>query len=315
MKGFQLYALRKVIDAMPTIIGISVMVFFILLVIPGNPAQLIQGEMADPEVTAALIKKWGLDQPPLPRYLKWISSVMRLDFGRSLIDGVSVTQSLLKGLRYSAYLGVTSIAIAIVFSIPVGILFAVKKNSLIDYVGMIVALIGISMPGFVTGLILQLLFGRYLPILPISGHRGSFLSLESLRYLLMPALAGAYILFGIDTRLVRASILEVLHSDYARTARAKGMTEPRVLFRHVLPNALIPIVTMFGLHFRRLFAGMLVIEIIFAWPGIGRLFFDAVVQRDYPVIQACALVIAVGVAVINTAVDVLYGVIDPRINL
>jgi peptide/nickel transport system permease protein len=315
MKGLQVYILKKVADIVPTIVGISIMVFVILLVIPGNPAQLIQGEMADPEVTAALIEKWGLDQPPVPRYLRWMSAVLRLDFGRSLIDNVLVVESLGKALLYSSYLGLASITIAVVLSVPLGVLFGVKKNSFIDYFGMLVALVGISMPGFVTGLLLQLLFGRQLQLLPISGHRGALFSLESLRHLVLPAVAGAYILFAIDTRLVRGSILEVLHADYVRTARAKGLSELRALFRHALPNALIPVVTMFGLHFRRLFAGMLVVEIVFAWPGIGRLFFDAVMQRDYPVIQACALVIAVGVTLVNVVVDVLYGIIDPRIKL
>lgn len=309
------YFLRRLLDGVPTFFGITLLVFVILLVVPGNPAQLIQGEMADPEVTAHLVRKWGLDEPPLTRYVTWLKSVAALDFGISLVSGTPVLDSVLGALVNSAILGLSALILAIALSIPLGVWVGARPNTRFDYTVMLVALGGISIPTFVTGLLLQLVMARNLGILPVSGMGESILSLDMLRHLAMPAASAAFLLAAIDIRLVRSSVLEVSHEDFVRTARAKGLARRRVLFRHILPNALIPVITMFGLHFRSLFAGLLLVEVIFSWPGIGRLFFDAVAFRDYPLIQATSLVTALGVFLINLAVDLLYSVVDPRIRM
>lgn len=309
------YFLRRLLDSVPTFFGITLLIFVILLVVPGNPAQLIQGEMADPEVTAHLIRKWGLDEPPLTRYVTWLKSVAVLDFGISLVSGTPVLDSVVGALVNSAVLGLSALILAIALSIPLGVWVGARPNTRFDYTVMLVALGGISIPTFVTGLLLQLVMARYLGILPVSGMGENILSLDMLRHLAMPAASAAFLLAAIDIRLVRSSVLEVSHEDFVRTARAKGLPRRRVLFRHILPNALIPVITMFGLHFRSLFAGLLLVEVIFSWPGIGRLFFDAVAFRDYPLIQATSLVTALGVFLINLAVDLLYSVVDPRIRM
>lgn len=306
---------RRVMLSIPTIAGIAVTVFIVLLVMPGNPAELIQGEMVNPQVTQALVKKWGLDQPPLLRFVRWAGSLLRGDFGTSLVTGRPVIEMLGPRLTFSLYLGMLGIALGILVGIPAGVISAVRPNSAADYSAMVVALAGLSLPVFVTALVLQLVFAFRLRLLPISGAAESFLTFDMLRHAILPAISVGLYQAAINARLVRTSMLEVLGQDYIQTARAKGMTRMRTIVHHGLPNVLIPVVTLLGVYLRTVISGLLLVEIIFGWPGIGRLFYDAVRQRDYPVIQSVALVIAVAIYAVNLAVDLVYAYLDPRVRV
>jgi len=290
-------------------------VFLILLILPGNPAELIQGEMVNPKVTQALIKKWGLDQPPLIRLMRWGASVLRLDLGHSLVTGRPVSERLAIRLTYSVQLGTLGLLLGVVIGIPAGIISAIRPNTGLDYMVTILALLGLSLPVFVIGLILQLIFGFHWHMFPISGAPESLLDIRGLRFAVLPALSVAGYQAAITARIVRTTMLEVVHEDYIRTARSKGLTERWVIIKHALPNVLIPVVTLLAVYVRSIISGLLLIEIIFGWPGTGSLFYDAVRQRDYPVIQGVALVIAIGIYVINLIVDLLYAYLDPRVRV
>lgn len=307
--------LRRAALSIPTIGGIAIVVFVLLLVMPGNPADLIQGEMVNPEVTQALVQKWGLDQPPLIRFSRWLGSLLRGDLGSSLVTGRPVLEMLGPRMAYSAYLGTLGIAFGMLLGIPAGVISAVRPNSLSDYATTTVALAGLSLPVFVTALILQLILGFHLRVLPISGAADSLLSPAMLLYAVLPAISVGLYQAAINARLVRTTMLDTLHQDFIRTARAKGLASLRVIGRHALPNVLIPVVTLMGVYLRTVIAGLLLVEIIFAWPGIGRLFYDAVRQRDYPVIQGVALVTAVAIYMVNLVVDLVYTYLDPRVRL
>lgn len=309
------FILRRILLTIPTLIGMAIVIFVVLLVMPGNPAELLQGEMARPEVTAALIQKWGLDQPPLIRFFHWIGSVARFDLGDSLITGRPVNEMLLSRLGYSAFLGLFGMVLGVLFGLPIGILSATRPNSTVDYSGTILSLLGLSLPIFVIGLMLQLGFAFYWRLFPISGAPTSLLSWQSLYYAFLPAVAVAIHQAAIITRVGRTSLLEVLQADYIRTATSKGMTRNGVIYGHALPNVLIPIVTLIGVNLKAAISGLLLVEIVFGWPGIGRLFYDAVQQRDYPVIQGVSLTIGLGVCLTNLLVDILYRYLDPRIRV
>ncbi len=306
---------RRLVLSIPTIGGIAVVVFLLLLVLPGNPADLIQGEMVNSEVTRALVEKWGLDQPPASRFTRWLGSLIRGDLGTSLVTGLPVLEMLGPRLAYTAYLGVLGIAFGVLTGIPAGVISAVRPNSLSDYTTTTLALAGLSLPVFVTALALQLIMGFHLRLLPISGAPNSLLSPAMLTHAVLPAISVGLYQAAINSRLVRTTMLDALHQDYVRTARAKGLSSLRVISRHALPNVLIPVVTLMGVYLRTVIAGLLLVEIIFAWPGIGRLFYDAVRQRDYPVIQGVALVIAAAIYVVNLVVDLVYAYLDPRVRV
>ncbi len=306
---------RRLVLSIPTIGGIAVVVFMLLLVLPGNPADLIQGEMVNPGVTRALVEKWGLDQPPTTRFARWLGSLIRGDLGTSLVTGRPVLEMLGPRLAYTAYLGVLGIAAGMLLGIPAGVISAVRPNTLPDYATTTVALAGLSLPVFVTALVLQLIMGFHLRLLPISGAAASFLSPSMLLHAVLPAISVGLYQAAINARLVRTTMLDTLHQDYIRTAQAKGLSSLRVISRHALPNVLIPVVTLMGVYLRTVIAGLLLVEIIFAWPGIGRLFYDAVRQRDYPVIQGVALVIAIAIYAVNLVVDLAYAYLDPRVRV
>jgi peptide/nickel transport system permease protein len=309
------FLLRRLLIGIPTIVGIAVLVFVILLLMPGNPAELIQGDMVNPSVTQALVEKWGLNDPPLSRFVRWSASVLRLDFGTSLVTGQPVADMLLPRLGYSAYLGVLGIIFGVLLGIPAGIISAVKRNSWFDDVLTILTLLGVSLPTFVLALILQLTLGFKLRLLPISGSADSLLDPNGIRYAILPALSiGAY-QAAINARMVRTALIDILHNDYIRTARSKGVREIHVLVNHALPNAMILVLNLLGVYLKTIIAGLLLVEIVFGWPGTGRLFYDAVRQRDYPVIQAVALTIGIGVYLVNLVVDFLYMRLDPRMRM
>jgi ABC-type dipeptide/oligopeptide/nickel transport system permease component len=308
-------ALRRLILSIPTIGGIAVVVFIVLLVMPGNPAQLIQGAMATPEVTQALIQKWGLNKPPVERFVQWSNSVLHLDLGTSLVSGRSVLSLLLSRLSYSTYLGIVGMAFGLLLGIPAGIISAVRPNSAADYAVTGIAFAGLSAPVFVAALVFQLVLGFYLRWLPISGAPNSVFSPRMPLYAILPGLSVGLFQAAINARLVRTTMLDVLHRDYVRTARAKGLSGFRTIARHALPNVLIPVVTILGAYVRTVLAGLVLVEVVFSWPGIGWLFYDAVRQRDYPVIQGAALMIAICIYLTNFVVDIAYVYLDPRVRV
>jgi peptide/nickel transport system permease protein len=307
--------IRRLALGVPTVAGISVMVFSILLVLPGNPAELIQGDMANPAVTQALVGKWGLDQPVPVRFARWGLSVLQLDFGQSLVTGRPVAEMLWPRLAYSAVLGALGLVIGVAFGVPAGIVSATRKGSGLDSVVTLSALFGLTVPPFVLALLLQLVFAFYWRLLPISGAASSLWDLRNLSYVLLPAITVGVYQAAVNMRVVRVSTLEIIQKDYIRTGRGKGLSEPTLLRRHALPNVLIPFVTLLGVYVRSIVSGLLLVEIVFAWPGVGRLFYDSVLSRDYPVIQSVALVIAVGIYLTNLLVDMLYGYLDPRVRV
>jgi len=309
------FIIRRLLVGIPVIIGITLMVFLVLLVMPGNPAELIQGEMANPEVTAALMEDWGLDQPPPVRLQRWAASLAKLDLGESLVTGRPVVEMLLPRLAWSAYIGVFGLCLGLLIGLPIGIVSAVRPNSIIDYASILTVLLGLSVPTFIVGLLLQLVLAYKLHLFPISGAPPSLGDPSVLYHAVLPAVAIATYQAAIVARVTRTTLLDVLHTDYIRTAYSRGLAERAVIWGHALPNVMVAVVTLTGVNLKSVISGLLIVEIVFSWPGVGRLFYDAVRQRDYPVIQGVALTIAIGVYVINMLADLLYVYIDPRIRV
>jgi peptide/nickel transport system permease protein len=309
------FIVRRLLLAIPTLIGVSFFVFLSLRLVPGDPAIALAGELATPEVVAQVREDLGLDQPLVIQYVRYMGLMLQGDMGDSIRSGVPVTAEIELRLPRTLMLALISLIVAGVIGIPLGILSATRPNSLLDTGGMIVALLGISMPIFWLGLMLMILFAVLIPdwldlggpLLPPTGS-GTW------QHMVMPVTALAANSMALQARMTRACMLEVLGQDYIRTARSKGQHERRVVYYHALRNALLPIVTIIGLQFGTLLGGAVLTETVFSWPGIGSLLVDSISYRDYPVIQGTVLIIAVGFVMTNILVDVLYAYLDPRIQ-
>jgi len=301
------YVLKRVVLALPVLLGVSVVVFVAIRLIPGDPAQLMAGQAATQEVVQQIRQSLGLDQPVPVQYLYFLRNVVRGDLGRSLFNGAPVVEELAQRFPRTVRLALASIAVASLIGIPAGILAATRRSTWVDTAVMLVALAGVSVPVFWLGLNLILLFSVRLQWLPSFGY-------ETWRHLVLPSLTLGAASTAVVARMTRSAMLEVLGQDYVRTARAKGLAERVVVSRHALRNALIPVVTVLGLQLGTLLSGAVLTETVFAWPGIGRLLVEAVLARDYPIIQGATLLIAATFVVLNVAVDVLYGLLDPRIR-
>jgi ABC-type dipeptide/oligopeptide/nickel transport system permease component len=309
------YILRRLLFAIPVLIGASFLVFSAIRLVPGDPAIAIAGELATPELREQVRKDLGLDRPMLIQYGIWLGRVLQGDMGQSVRTRIPVLDEIVLRLPKTLQLAALSLVLAAAIGIPIGVLSATRANSWVDGGSMFFALIGVSMPIFWLGLMLMYLFSIILPrwlgmtepLLPPTGT-GTW------KHLVMPVVALAANSMAIQARMTRACMLEVLRSDYIRTARAKGLAEWKVIYKHALRNALVPIVTIIGLQFGTLLGGAVLTETVFALPGIGRLLIDAISFRDYPVIQGTVLVITVGFVLVNLLVDVLYGYLDPRIR-
>ncbi|RLG73182.1 MAG: ABC transporter permease [Methanobacteriota archaeon] len=317
------YVIRRFLMGIPVLLGVSVVVFILTQVAPGDPIRLMVGQAADPETIANIREKWGLDKDPLTQYFIFVRDAIKLDFGVSFRNGQPVLDLILERIPATAYLGIAAILISIAISIPLGVLSAVHQNTIVDNTSMGLAIVGISAPVYFTALLLQWFFGLHLGWFPVSGigdvrpweatNIGELV--ESLRYLVLPAIVLGYPNAAMITRLTRSSMLEVIRQDYIMVARAKGLRERTVIYRHALRNALIPVVTIVGLQFTLLVGGAVVTETIFNWPGMGRMIIDALISnRDYAMIRAITLIIAATVVFLNIVVDVLYALIDPRIQ-
>ncbi len=309
------YFLKRVIILLATLFLVSGAIFVVLQVIPGDPAQIILGIKASPETLRDLRHKLGLDLPLPVQYMNWIGGVIRGDLGRSITYDVPITSLIISRLQVTIPLALLSILFAVVFSIPLGVYAAIHRNRPGDYGVMVFSQIGLAIPAFWAGILLILLFAVELRWFSAGGFKSwAETPWGALKSLLLPALSLGLIRAAVLARLTRSCMLEVLGEDYIRTARSKGLTEKGVVYKHAFRNALIPVVTIVGLQMGELLAGAIVIENVFHLPGLGRLVFLAIGQRDLPVVQGVSLLIAFLIVVVNFAVDVIYGIVDPRIR-
>lgn len=302
------YVARRLILAMLILVGVASVVFVIMRLIPADPALLILGAHATPEQTAALRTEMGLDQPLFVQYFKFLSDLVRFDFGESYRLRQPVTSLILQRLPASLELAAVSMLLAVVIGIPMGVIAALRANTITDRVVSFLSLVTQSLPGFWVGIILILIFARELRWLPSGG-------VGTPAHIVLPAITLGLPFVAILARMTRSSVLEVINENYIQTARAKGLPERTVVFPHAIRNALIPIVTLVGLQFGQLFGGAVIIEVVFAWPGIGRMLIEAIGQRDYEVVQGVIVVIAGGFILINLIVDIFYGYLNPRVRL
>lgn len=311
------FLIRRVLQCFPLLIGITVLVFLLINAVPGNPVgDLALNPGTRPEDVARIKAQLGLDQPLYKRYFIWVGNVVRGDLGRSMISFRDVRGEIASRLPNTLKLTIAAFALSLLFSIPIGIYSAIKRNSIFDYVSTVTSVAGVSIPNFWLALMLILFFAVRLRWLPSGGTQdiGNGSLLDQFRHILMPAFALAIVQLAGWTRYIRAQMLEVIRQDYIRTARAKGLREGLVIYRHAFRNALLPLVTLFGLSIPQFFSGALIIETIFSWPGIGRLTFDAAVSRDYTMIMGTVLLSSTMVVIGNLLADVAYGLLDPRIK-
>src|ERR1700722_15654750 len=309
------FLLRRIALIVPTLFFVSAVIFGLQQLLPGDPALAMAGEDADPAVISFLRQKYHLDQPLPVRYVLWVEGVVQGDFGESIRIKRPVKDLILEKLPVTGELAGLAMLVAIVIGVPTGILAAVKHDTAIDYGATMAALWGISMPNFWLGILLILLFSVTLGWLPASGFVTPAESLkQNLLTLIMPAFVLGNALAAGMMRHTRSAMLQVLHTDYIRTARAKGLTERRVVWRHALRNALIPVVTLIALDFGALLSGAVLTEQVFTIPGFGKLIVDAVFNRDYAVVQGVVLCTALAYILLNLVADIAYVLINPRLR-
>jgi peptide/nickel transport system permease protein len=308
------FVMRRLLLLPVTALGVSILVFMVLHLVPGNPAQVIAGADAPPATVKQIEHELGLDKPLPEQYWNYLRRVLHGDLGRSLRSKRPVTSDIRDALPNTLALAVLAAAITPILAIPLGMLAATLQGTPTDTVVTFFSTVGITLPTFAVGLLLIFFFGIRLGWMPISGVGGSLYSLDGLKHAILPAITLSLGSIAVFTRLSRSALLEVLNQDYIRTARAKGLKERSVILRHGFKNALLPIVTVYGLQIGALLSGAVVTETVFAWPGIGRLALSAIQGRDFPVVQGCLLVIATIFVLVNLAVDMLYALIDPRIH-
>ncbi len=309
------YVLRRILATIPVLVIVALVVFSILHVAPGDPAALIAGDQATPEQIAVIRAKLHLELPLHEQFTHWASDVLQGDLGTSIFSNRPVSTLFMQRLEPTIALTILTTLVAVILAVPIGVLAAWKAGSVIDRGVMSVAVLGFAFPVFVVGYILIYVFAMKLRILPVQGYRPlaegfwPFLS-----HLILPSFALGLSFLALITRITRASVLEVLGQDHIRTARAKGLPARRLLFDHALPNAAVPIVTIIGNSVALLLGGVVVTESVFAIPGLGRLVVDAILSRDYPVIQGALLIFSATYVIVNLVVDLIYVVLDPRIR-
>jgi len=301
------YIIRRLLIMLPVLLGVSLIIFTMVRIIPGDPGMVMAGPHATKDQVEQIRAQLGLDKHPVTQYFIFMRNIFQGDLGTSTRTALPVTHEIMARLPNTLLLALASILIATVLGVLAGIIAGVRQNSRFDYLSMLVALFGLSMPVFWLGLMLMLLFSIKLEWLPAVGA-------ESFKHLILPAITLGANSMAIIARMTRSSMLEVIRLDYIRTARAKGLKENLVISRHALKNALIPVVTVIGLQTGILLGGAVLTEIVFAWPGIGRLLVEAILARDYPVVQGVVLLVALMFIFVNLVVDILYAYLDPRIR-
>jgi peptide/nickel transport system permease protein len=312
------YIVNRLLQALPVLFLASIPVFLILHLAPGDPASLLAGEDATDEEVQVIREYLGLDKPLITQYGIWLTRVAHGELGQSyFMNDVPVEDLILQRLPATLELSIAGIILALLIAVPFGILAALKRGRWPDHLVMGSSTISIAIPNFWLGILVLLLFALWLDWLPAGGRRVAFLDdpIESLRFMILPALTLALSVAAVLVRFVRASLIEVLYQDYIRTAYAKGLPFRKILYKHALLNALIPAVTSLGVQFGQLLPGAIVVELVFSWPGLGQLILGAITGRDYQLVQGCLLVFVVIVVGTNLITDLLYGVLDPRINV
>jgi ABC-type dipeptide/oligopeptide/nickel transport system permease component len=298
---------RRLVLTIPVLVGVATLVFSLIHMIPGDPAQAMLGEAAPQADVEELRHRLGLDRPLLEQYGIFLQGMMKGDLGTSLRTGQPVTEQIVERMPATFELAAAAMVVAVAFAMPLGIIAAVRRGTAIDHAAMTVSLAGVSVPNFWLGPLLAIIFAVELGWLPVSG-RGTW------AHLVLPAVSLGAALAAILARMTRATMLEELREQYVQAARARGVSQVRAVLRHALRNSLIPVVTLLGLQFGAVLTGAVITETIFAWPGIGRLLIQSIGFRDYPLVQGCILLIALTYVGVNLLTDMLYGVLDPRIR-
>ena len=310
------FLVRRLLLTLPVLFFVSLIVFSLISLIPGDPARVLLGEEVSTDALEVLRKQLGLDRPLHIRYLYWLGRIVKGDFGKSVRDGRPVLDTLLQKLPTTIELAITSLIVAWAIAIPAGVLAAWKRRSAWDYGATTVALAGISIPNFWLGIMLIYLLAVNLRLLPPSGYVEPWIDLSrNLRLMVMPSIVLGSALAALVMRILRSSLIEVLGTDYVRTAHAKGLNDRTVVLKHAMKNAMIPVVTIMGLQLSGLLGGAIITETIFSIPGLGRLAVESILTRDYPMVQGVVLFAALAVVITNLAVDMIYASLDPRIRL
>lgn len=330
------FIIRRILEAVPVVIGVSILVFLLIHLIPGDPAVAMLGERASDDNVEAIRERLGLNKPLPEQYFIWAGNMLRGDLGNTVRGNIPINQELRNRLPATAELSMVALTLATLIGVPIGIISAVRRNSFIDTATMIGALIGVSIPIFVLGLLLIFLVGVEFRWLPFVGRLDSTIELNrvtgilvldsiitsnweafrnAVEHLILPSITLMTIPLAIIARITRSTMLEVLNQDYIRTAHAKGLSRMRVIIGHALRNALIPVITMIGLEFGFLLSGVVVVETVFSWPGVGRLVFNSINQRDIPVVQSAVVMFSLLFVFLNLIVDLLYVQLNPRVRL
>jgi len=301
------FFLQRLVLFLPTLLGAVTLVFALIHVVPGDPVEAMLGETASNADKETLRRELGLDQPLSRQYLHFLAGLAQGDLGRSLYQQSSVMKLISKRLPATLELALAALGVAIALAFFLGIIAAARRDSWVDRLSLFFSMLGLAMPNFWLGPLLMIVFSIELGWLPVSGRGGP-------AHLILPALTLGMAMAAILTRMVRSGLLETIHEDYIRTARAKGLSERSVWLKHALRNSLLSVITVIGLQFGSLLAGSIITESIFSWPGLGRLTIEAIQTRDYPLVQGCVLAIAVTYLLVNFMTDLLYRLVDPRIR-
>ena len=308
------YVVTRLALAIPTFLAVLTLIFFVVRVIPGDPATAALGDYASQEAVEALRERMGLNAPLYVQYFRFLGDLLRGDLGKSLITGKPISELVMHVLPYTLQLTLSAIIVGAVLGVPIGIYTAVHRNSLVDYLGRVLSLAGLSVPAFYLGILIMLLFAVKLDLFPAVGGGDLDDLKDNLSHLALPALSLGLIMTTSVTRLTRSAMLNVLSEDYVRTARAKGVKERVVIFRHALCAALVPIVSIIGVWAANLIADSVLTETVFARPGLGKMLVGAIMQRDYTALQSVMVIYTAFVVIVNLITDLVYSLVDPRIT-
>ena len=309
------FIIKRLLTSILVIIGVTIVIFSLVHMAPGDPVQMMAGLDAKEEDIEALRAKMGMDKPLIVQYFNDVKGLLHLDLGKSIITNKNISDEIFFRFRNTAELAVAGMLISSVFGIIIGIIAAVNRDRWLDKTLMSLSITGISMPSFLLALLLMLLLVSQWHLLPASGREGSPFTAEGFKYIILPALTLGISGTASIARLTRSSVVAVLNEEFVMTLKAKGLRRKMILFKHILRNASLPILTMIGLDFGYLLGGAVVTETIFAWPGIGKYAMDAISQNDFPAVQGSVLILSMMFMLINLVVDLLYGVLDPRVSL
>jgi ABC-type dipeptide/oligopeptide/nickel transport system permease component len=308
------FSIRRILVAIPTLLIVLTITFVLIRIAPGDPAEVRLGDYASKEAVEALRRQMGLDRPMWVQYLEALKGLLQADFGRSIINGRPISGDLKRALPYTIQLTLFGIMFGALFGIPTGVYSALRRNTLTDYIGRTLSLGGLSIPSFYLGILLMLVFSIRIPLFPVVGGGDIHDLADNLYHLFLPGLTLGLVMTAYVTRMTRSSVLNSLNEDFIRTARAKGLSERKVIYKHLLRNALLSIVALIGVYSIILTGGSVMVEIVFSRPGLGRMMIGALKQRDYTTLQAVMIVFATFVVLINLIADLLYGLVDPRVR-